>query len=308
MALTCTIPGKTFLVGEYLALHGGPTLSVLSKPCFEMTSKPGNGSYSGDAGGQARWGGIHPDSPAGKFISAHSDYFKNIDLSFSDPYKGMGGFGASTAQFLGAYALWMYREAHSIGMEAQFDFRHLLAEYQQYAWNGEGTPPSGADLIAQFKGSMTFFEKRKGIVSVTNWPFEELDFYLIHTGNKVATHEHLKTLKDFDSLGLEKAAYRVQESFASANPDELIAGVQDYAKALKDLNFTCEPTLKLLEGLRGLSFVKAAKGCGALGADVLFVVTAKNHSAELEKYCQTVNVKLVASNKTIATGLQVEAV
>ena len=294
MALSCTIPGKTFLVGEYLALHGGPTLSILSKPCFEVTANKGSGALDS----------IHPESPAGKFILAHSDYFKNIDLTFTDPYK-VGGFGASTAQFLGAYALWMYREAHSIGMEAQFDFRHLLADYQKYAWNGEGTPPSGADLIAQMKGSLAFFEKRKGVVSVTNWPFENLEFYLIHTGNKVATHEHLKTLKEFDSAALEKAAYQVQESFASVSESELISGVQAYAKALKDLDFTCEPTLKLLEGLRSLPGIKAAKGCGALGADVLFVVTGKNQAAELEKYCQSVNVKIVASHQTISAGLQV---
>lgn len=295
MALKCTIPGKTFLVGEYMALHGGPTLFVLSKPCFEVMAHEGAGGL----------GSIHPESPAGKFILAHSEYFKNIDLSFLDPYQGMGGFGASTAQFLGAYAFWMYREAHSVGMEAPFDFKHLLAEYQKYAWNGEGAPPSGTDLIAQMKGNLTFFEKRKGILSVTNWPFEDLEFYLIHTGNKVATHEHLKTLKEFDSSSLEKAAYRVQESFASANSAELIAGVQDYARALKDLNFTCEPTLKLLAGIRALPGVKAAKGCGALGADVMFVVTDKGQSAELEKYCQAVKVKMVASYQTVSLGLQV---
>ncbi|WP_413561186.1 hypothetical protein [Bdellovibrio sp. HCB209] len=294
MALSCTIPGKTFLVGEYLALHGGPTLFVLSKPCFEVTARKGTGSL----------GSIHPESPAGKFILAHSEYFKNIDLTFDDPIK-VGGFGASTAQFLGAYAFWMYRESHQLGMEAQFDFKHLLSVYQQYAWNGEGTPPSGTDLIAQMKGSLTFFEKRKGLLSVTNWPFEDLEFYLIHTGNKVATHEHLKTLGEFDSSALEKAAYQVHEAFAAVNSSELIAGVKAYAKALNDLKFTCEPTLKLLEGIRALPGVKAAKGCGALGADVLFVVTGKGQGSELEKHCQSVNVKVIASHQSISAGLTV---
>ncbi|WP_413587335.1 hypothetical protein [Bdellovibrio sp. HCB274] len=292
MALKCTIPGKTFLVGEYLALHGGPTLFVLSKPCFEVTETKGSGSL----------GSIHPDSPAGKFIADHSEYFKSIDLKFEDPYL-VGGFGASTAQFLGAYAIWMHRESHLVGMEAQFDFKHLLSVYQKYAWNGEGTPPSGTDLIAQMKGSLTFFEKRKGLLSVSGWPFEDLEFYLIHTGNKVATHEHLKTLKEFDSSVLEKAAYRVQESFASVNPEELVAGVKAYAQELQDLGFTCEPTLKLLAGLRALPGVKAAKGCGALGADVLFVVTEKNQSEIIEKHCQSVNVKVIASHRTISAGL-----
>ncbi|WP_413294256.1 hypothetical protein ACLSU7_03965 [Bdellovibrio sp. HCB185ZH] len=304
MALTCTIPGKTFLVGEYLALHGGPTLSALTKPCFELIAQKAN--YSGKSGEQAgSLGSIHPESPAGKFILDHSDYFNKFDLQFSDPYQGMGGFGASTAQFLGAYALWMYQESHQIGMEAPFDFKHLLSVYQKYAWSGQGTPPSGADLIAQMKGSMCFFEKRKGLVSVAGWPFEDLEFYLIHTGNKVATHEHLKSLKEFDSSVLEKAAYQVQDAFATANSAELLAGVKAYAQALQSLGFTCEPTLKLLEGIRAVPGVLAAKGCGALGADVLFVLTQKNKSAALEQYCQLVNVKLVASHRSISLGLQV---
>ncbi len=295
MALSCTIPGKTFLVGEYLALHGGPTLSALTKPCFELIARKGSGSL----------GSIHPESPAGKFILDHSDYFKKFDLEFSDPYQGMGGFGASTAQFLGAYALWMHQESHHVGMEAPFDFKHLLSVYQKYAWNGQGTPPSGADLIAQMKGSMCFFEKRKGLVSIASWPFEDLEFYLIHTGHKVATHEHLKGLKEFDSSALEKAAYQVQDAFATANSVEFLAGVKSYAQALQNLGFTCEPTLKLLEGIRALPGVKAAKGCGALGADVLFVFTEKNQSAALEQYCQTVNVKVVASHRSISVGLQI---
>ncbi|MEK2690572.1 hypothetical protein [Bdellovibrio sp. GT3] len=299
MALTCTIPGKTFLVGEYLALHGGPALFVLSKPCFVVTAVKADENQSTPG-----LGSIHPESPAGKFVLDHAQYFKNINLKFEDPYK-VGGFGASTAQFLGAYAFWMHRESHQIGMEAQFDFKHLLSVYLKYAWNGEGAPPSGTDLIAQMKGNLTFFEKRKGLLSVTNWPFEDLDFYLIHTGNKVATHEHLKTLKEFDSSALEKAAYQVHESFAAVNSAELISGVKAYAQALKDLNFTCEPTLKLLEGLRALPGVKAAKGCGALGADVMFVVTDKNQSEVIERHCQEVKVNVIASNRTVSAGLHI---
>ncbi|MBO9666335.1 MAG: hypothetical protein J7501_05930 [Bdellovibrio sp.] len=295
MALVFSIPGKTFLVGEYLALHGGPTLVALSKPCFELKAKKGSGSL----------GIIHPESPAGKFIAAHSEYFQKFDLEFVDPYQGLGGFGASTAQFLGAYALWLYKEPHLQGMEQVFDYKHLLATYTEFAWNGQGTPPSGADLIGQMKGSLTFFEKRRGMLSVLGWPFEDLEFYLIHTGNKVPTHEHLKTLKEFDSSGLEKAFAKVYESFGPQNSEGLIEGVQAYAAELKTLGFTCEPTLELLEDIRALEGVKAAKGCGALGSDVLFVITGRGQATALENYCQNKKLKIVSSHRQISSGLQV---
>lgn len=295
MALEFLIPGKTFLVGEYLALHGGPTLVALSKPCFELKAQAGAGSI----------GTIHPESPAGQFISKHSEFFKKFDLEFVDPYQGLGGFGASTAQFLGVYALWLHKEPHMQGMESMFDYKHLLSTYTEFAWNGQGTPPSGADLIGQMKGSLTFFEKRRGMLSVANWPFEDLDFYLIHTGNKVPTHEHLKTLKDFDSSGLEKSFNKVQAAFSQQSSELLIEGVKDYAAELLALNFTCEPTLALLKEIRSLNGVMAAKGCGALGSDVLFVITRRHEAPALENYCQNKNLKIVSSHRQISLGLQV---
>jgi mevalonate kinase len=90
LALEFLIPGKTFLVGEYLALHGGPTLVALSKPCFELKAQAGAGSI----------GTIHPESPAGQFISKHSDFFKKFDLEFVDPYQGLGGFGHADVKVL----------------------------------------------------------------------------------------------------------------------------------------------------------------------------------------------------------------
>lgn len=268
---------------------------ALSKPCFELKATSGSGSL----------GTIHPESPAGKFISKHSDFFKKFDLEFVDPYLGMGGFGASTAQFLGVYSLWLCKEPHMQGMESMFDYKHLLSTYTEFAWNGQGTPPSGADLIGQMKGSLTFFEKRRGMLSVASWPFEDLEFYLIHTGNKVPTHEHLKTLKEFDSSGLENSFAKVQTAFNEQSSELLIEGVKEYAAELVKLNFTCEPTLELLKDIRALSGVMAAKGCGALGSDVLFVVTKHNESSALENYCQNKKLKIVSSHRQISLGLQV---
>lgn len=291
-----SIPGKTFLAGEYLALHEGPTLVFLSQPYFELKVEKGHGDVIG----------IHKDSPAGVFMLKQREYFKNFDLEFKDPHSGRGGFGASTAQFLGCYALWLYKEAHQQDMEKLLDFKHLLEAYYEVAWSGEGLRPSGADLVGQLKGSFTFFEKRKGLISVKNWPFADLEFFLFHTGNKVATHEHLKKLGEFDSGALEKSFTFIRESFDTQNGALFVKGVNSYAQALQDLELTCEPTLKLLHDIRQIPGVLAVKGCGALGADVVLAVTSKNQSQGLQTYCDSYRLTKVASSQQMALGLQVQ--
>lgn len=288
MALRFSIPGKTFLAGEYLALHGGPTLVFLSKPCFVLEVKSGQGAVDS----------IHPESPAGRYIHKYRDDFKNVDLQFQDSYQGRGGFGASTAQFLGCYAF--HERAQ------KFDLKHLLQEYYEAAWNGEGTRPSGADLIGQWHGSMTFFDKKNDLLSVKAWPFVGLDFFLIHTGHKVATHEHLKNLESFDSSLLEQSFAKIRTSFESLMNEDFIDGIRSYAAELVRLGFTCAETQKLLIEIQKIDGVLAAKGCGALGADVVLVVTDKSTGILLERFCKVRGLSIVCSSENISQGLRVQ--
>jgi mevalonate kinase len=39
-AVALSVPGKTFLVGEYVALDGGPSIVLATRPCFEMKISP----------------------------------------------------------------------------------------------------------------------------------------------------------------------------------------------------------------------------------------------------------------------------
>ncbi len=294
MAVLFTIPGKTFLLGEYLALQGGPTLVALTEPCFQISAQLGSGKTEN----------IHSDSPAGKFITDKYEFFKKYDLNFQDPFAGKGGFGASTAQFLAVYSLWLHKDVHQHEMEKLFDYKHLLEAYVQVAWDGTGLPPSGADLIAQLKGSLTFFEKRISFLSVSSWPFMDLEFYLIHTGHKIATHEHLRTLQTFDASELEKSYNLAKRSFETQQSELFIEAVNSYALNLKVLGFTCENSLRILKDLKGLDGVKAAKGCGALGSDVLLAVVTRGESSSLKKYCQDHQLDIIASHKDISSGLQ----
>lgn len=298
MSLVFSIPGKTFLAGEYLVLQEGPALVFLSEPRFELEAKKGSGDVLG----------IHPESPAGLFIQSHKEYFSGWDLKFRDAYQNRGGFGASTAQFLGIYSLWLYREAPQQDMEKILDFRHLLEEYYKVAWNGEGFRPSGVDLVGQLKGSLTFVDKRQGVIAVRAWPFSNLEFFIVHTGHKVATHEHLKALKPFDSAGLLRAFNNIRLSMDKSDEGLFISGINSYAEELAELNFTCDSTRKLLDEVQGLEGVVAAKGCGALGADVILVVTLKGHRLALSEYLEHRRLSVLASSSDITSGLQIKGI
>lgn len=297
MSVIFEVPGKTFLAGEYLALHGGPALVFLSQPSFKTFADAGTGQLQG----------IHAQSPAGQFVAQHSEFFAQYDIRFEDPYQGLGGLGASTAQFLGVYSLWLYRQSEHQDMESLFDYKHLLKAYQDVAWSGEGIPPSGADLVGQLKGSFTIFDKSQGLISVSSWPFPDLQFALIRTGNKVATHEHLKKLGDFDSSGLAKGFEQIRGAFNSQDSAQFVAGIRTYAEELQRLGFVCEQTQSLLSEISQVPGVTAAKGCGALGADIVLVICQRGSLSEVESFCQRKNLHLVSTEKKSASGLQIRA-
>src|SRR3990167_4806167 len=106
--LNFQIPAKTFLLGEYVALQGGPAMILTTTPCFEVGV--------GDLEIQA----IHPDSPAGL---CWRDSGIPGELFWYDPYEGIGGLGASSAAFLGAYLCSVSNHQQSLNQDA------LLAAY-----------------------------------------------------------------------------------------------------------------------------------------------------------------------------------
>lgn len=296
MALKFKVPGKTFLAGEYLVLHGGPACVMLTEPCFELAIGRGTGSLEG----------IHPQSPAGKFFALYKKDFEGFQMSFRDPYQGKGGFGASTAQFLGLYSFRLLREGFQQDMEKLIDYKELLETYYSCAWDGQGVRPSGADLVGQLKGALTLFDKQSGNISVKKWPFTDIEAFLVHTGNKIATHEHLKNISDFDPSELKSSFNIIRQGLDEGVSTQLIDGVNLYAQSLEKLSLTCPETLKLLRDLRGLRGVVAAKGCGALGADVVLVLCNTKSTETFLDYCKLNSLSLIASSKNISQGLRME--
>jgi hypothetical protein len=295
-SLRLSVPGKSFLAGEYLALKEGPCLIFNSNPRFELLARPGTGQFKG----------LHPDSPAGKLIHAQSEYFQNLDLEFIDPHQGRGGWGASTAQFLAAFVLNEWRESCELETLKSLSVSRLLDSYWKYSWNGQGTRPSGADLVAQYKGSLTLFEKRSGLMSVYQWPFADIDVAFIATGQKVATHEHLQSLGNFDESGLQAAMVILQKSLQTGDSVLFVEGLRNAGRALQELGFVADATQRLITSLQAVAGVLAVKGCGALGADVVLAVFEKKERLTLEAALHRLGLEVTAFSENLSRGFQIE--
>ncbi len=263
---TIEIPGKTFLFGEYLATQGGSSLVFTSKPLFALTGQQTPLSVPCP---------FHPDSPAGKLFKCHQDVLQHHEFSFINPYQH-GGLGASTAEFLGLY---QYTQAF-------IDLKPLNAAefvklYQSLS-SKQGIKPSGSDLIAQKQRGISYFHPNEKKQKSHTWTFDELSLLLFHTNQKLATHEHLQSLNlAVDLSNLQVIANRAYDAFKQANEIVFIHEINTYGGALNALNLVEKHTLAILNTLKREPRVLAAKGCGALGADVFMVLCKPHHKKTL---------------------------
>lgn len=246
------IPAKTFLLGEYAALTGAPAIVLTTTPCFELSLT-----------NQGLLEGIHPESPAGRWWSQHS--LAPAGLKWFDPYEGIGGLGASSAQFLAVY------NATSTSITA--DMSAMLDAYYQVSWQGEGLKPSGYDVLAQAQHQAVYINRQNNQIEVYPWVFDDLAFLLLHSGKKLATHEHLQTTILPESMErLSSIVEQAKIAFQTANSQQLIQAINHYYAELKVLNLVADNTLTAIDKFCEEKNILAAKGCGALGADVFLLV------------------------------------
>lgn len=259
---TWSIPAKTFLLGEYAALQGGPAIVLTTTPCFEVGLSQEQISPA-----------IHPDSPAGLFWSSAGT---QEQLTWHDPYGGIGGLGASSAQFLGAY--WAAQSSSHTNQAA------LLEAYWACSWQtGQGVRPSGYDVLAQASSGCVYINQHAVSASYA-WPFKDIAFILLHTGDKLPTHHHLQDIGLTDAMtGLSALVLSGQDAFARADSTQLIKAVQAYHEALTALNLVAERTKQQLADLTQDPDVLACKGCGAMGADVLLVLVSSQQLLACKK-------------------------
>ncbi len=301
------------MVGEYLALVGGPALILCTAPRFELSV-----SYSDDEGRAKQSRGVIESlpfdlqSPAGRLAQRFSSQLSSINFRFRDPHMGLGGLGASTAQFALLWATLQVQCGQNMRV-AEFvasDWIQLLKLYRECSWSGVGYPPSGADLIAQLYGQVTDWDERLGQANAWTWPFEDLSFTLVRTGNKLATHDHLRQKAEIKEEILRPLVLEAKTAFQDRQSEKLCHAVSEYARALAALGLVSSATSNILEALSATNQqqrfgIRAAKGCGAMGADVVAILYDADQAAQRRLYfwLQSQGLMVCGDNTVLSSGL-----
>ncbi|MEE9452352.1 MAG: hypothetical protein V3V61_06320 [Gammaproteobacteria bacterium] len=292
--LQLSTPSKTFLLGEYLALCGGASLIVNTEARFSLTVKS-------QSPGEII--GISSQGPARQLLQTHAALFKPFKLNFTDPYAKAGGLGASSAQFLLCYALHEYVSRGSILSANTIEIDRLLQHYHSCCDIVGKYKPSGHDLIAQLKGDLCYFHPRENKPESYAWPFKEIGFYLLRSGTKIATHEHLAQLQPFDAHDLNICMQQAMQAFHDQDPLNFIVAVNQYGQLLQQLGFVSVHTQALLRTIHSHKAVRATKGCGALGADIILVLIDKNKKSDFADHADQQGWVIIADESHISSGL-----
>ena len=279
-----SIPAKTFFLGEYAAIAGASAMVLTTSPCFDLTLTDTPGLH-----------GIHHESPAGLWWSqqGHAD----VGLQWHDPYQGCGGMGASSAQFLGTYLASMYLQKKAV------DQQEMLHAYFQCAYSGKGLRPSGYDVLAQSLNGCVYIDKQKNRCQIFLWPFQEIAFLLLHTGQKLATHDHLQTMALPDQIKeLTAIVDSAKSAFEEADSQHIVNAVNAYHEQLERLNLVAEHSLQHIAFLKKQPDILAAKGCGAMGADVLLLLVPIKKQASVSQHLSAIGWKILATNADLYIG------
>lgn len=294
MDLELSVGSKTFLLGEYFVLQSGQALVASTDRRFRLLIQPSE---------KLRLAGIHPESPAGKLISENSEVFCRSHVQFIDPHKGEGGLGASTAQF--AMVFEAIEQMQSVpAVSSNQKLSSLLQTYHRLAWSGEGIRPSGADLLGQYLGGLTLINTLTNDHRQLTWNFSDLQFLVVKTGKKLATHEHLKSLGAERFEQLEPAFHVSIEGLETGDSENFLSGVREYRQTLADLNLVAEHTKHLLEILDDLQITEAHKGCGAMGADTMALFVRPDRLDEAVEWSRTQGLLPLVDSEDLTLGIE----
>lgn len=293
MNYSLSVPGKTFLCGEYVALQGGACLLLATEPRFRLKVT---------RGGRAPFP-FHADSPAGMFYKKHLTAFEGFSFEFENPY-GSGGFGGSTAEFLLLKAFHDLKATLQTESQLDLDLKSTLDDFRALH-SDVNNPPSGADLVAQACGQITAFERRSGKIQVFSWPFPHLSWALFSTGRKLATHDHLRGLSLPPVEHLEEPVHRVWESLMRVSEGQFVIGLNEFARRLAEAKLQDPETLKITGEMQKITGVRVAKGCGAMGVDTVFVLfdVREVHLADILAKAKSMNLVYRASETNLSAGL-----
>ena len=301
MKFEVSCPSKTFILGEYLVLSQGSALLANTTPRFYLRV---------DATKKGTIKGIHPESPAGQWLRQHRIYIEEMDLTFRDPHNGLGGFGASSAQYLLAHLVtYILKNQQSVIKNTEIDLSRFQVEQVWRAYrqaetvSEEGLRPSGADVVSQSLGGLCNFRSEPFSAQSYKWPYEDYGMYLAHTGQKLPTHEHLRGLKKVDVTELSEIFSRALDMMMVKDPGAFFESVNDYYAELLELGLVSESTQVTVASLMSQPFVSAAKGCGAMGHDVVVAFARTEYKEKVLNIFRELGLRYMACEQDFDIGV-----
>ncbi len=292
-----SVPSKTFLIGEYLATQGGTALIANTTPRFKL-------SLETKIGPAPLHQGIAETSPAGRFLYRYQADFAKFDLEFSDPHDGKGGLGASSAQY--ALLLYIYLSVVKAKKDVPGLAFSFLEEYISDSWSGVGIRPSGADMLAQIIGGLAVVATSTHCLFSLKWPFANLDFSLFRTGHKLATHEHLKNVGLIPKGILQEIADITIKGLKENNESIFLAGIKSYGETLAQFKLLADSSAALIKNIYAWPETLAAKGCGAMGADIILVVHRATSADAIKNKAAQIGLTFVSDAKSLSPGIQMQ--
>lgn len=285
-----SVPGKTFLFGEYLVLAGGPAVVLGTKPCFELKAFSGTGLSPFRAG-----------SPAQNLFDSQRECLAEYRFEFINPYAA-GGFGASGAEFV---LLARFLE-EKLGLtflprpEASIPLAARVLDCY-YSFEKASVRSSGSDVLTQWLESSILYQPRK-LLRQFRWPFAGLDFSIFSTGVKVVTHDHLANLKPETIPGLTAAGHALLSSLETSEADFVI-GMRAWSELLAKKGFTADESIahaRAFEKNGGLF----ARGCGAMGADTILVLHRAEAREGVRGFGAARGLRFQAGREHLTEGIQ----
>ncbi|MFK8138452.1 MAG: hypothetical protein AB8E15_08840 [Bdellovibrionales bacterium] len=310
LQLSC--PSKSFLIGEYAVLEGGHGIVVGTGPRFVCKAS------AVSEGDESSISGVSPAGPAMDFLKDNLECFSKWKIQMEDPHNGGGGFGWSSAQFLFLYTLNEMVKSESFESLPDINPSRLLEDFLRYSWDGEGWAPSGLDILSQLEGGILNIQSPRKVEDgklrpiemgtydkLGQWPFDDIQFVLMRTGNKIATHTHLSNLDSIGSSILGKLSEDAGSSLLDKNEESFISSINDFREALRDQDLVDPSSWNFQTQILQRPEVLAIKGCGALGADVILAVVVSELLVDFEEWANEADFQIVANSKEIQLGLTV---
>jgi len=292
MKWVLSAPSKTFLVGEYAVLHQAPGLVLNTGPRFELEVRPGRGLVEG----------IPDGSPAAKWLEQRRPLLAKWDLSFVDPHRGTGGFGASGAQFLLSHTFTTCLQSSFSKLAEGFGLRDVWHDHQVLSEHRG----SGADVLSQFAGGVAKVYVTNGSAQALNWPYPDLGFGILRTHQKVPTHEHLQSLERAPLSLLVPAAHSCVEEFGQGPSELFLSRLRVFSRSLREFQLQAPTTVSLVNVLEQQEWCLMAKGCGALGADTVLFFFPVGQLDKVQVFIKKQSLNMVATHRDLSAGIRME--